>query len=448
MRVLNRALLVLGIGTAVWLRCTPVNAVGFALAEQSIVNLGYGLAGSAAMAEDASAVYYNPAGMVRLKSAEVDGGLAAIAFKVKFTNEGSVGPAGPAFPLGGGNGGNAGGLSWIPSFYVAAPFNDQLAFGLGVNVPYGLSTTYESGWVGRYQAIDSDIKTLLVNPSFAYRLTESVSIGVGLDAQYLHARLSNAIDFGTACFASPFGPAYCAAAGIAPGTADGTVTIKGDSWAFGYNVGVLIEIAPEARIGLAYRSRLKHRLEGTADFANPNLPPPLNALTAPLVNSNASTAITTPDTVSLSARVPIRRDAWLYADVTWTHWALVDEVRIQLSNGLPDTVLPAYWRNTTRVALGAGWAVDDRFTVRGGVSFEPSTVPNQYRTARVPDDNVTYLGLGLTYCASPSFKVDVAYGHVFEPSAPINNTIIGAGTLVGSSRISANIVGAQVRVLY
>ena len=176
--------------------CFPTNvlAVGFALEQQSVSNMGYGFAGGAASAEDASTIFWNPAGMTRLPKRRAVVGLNAIYGRARFTDQGTRSPAGPAFPITGGNGGNPVGLNWVPNLYYATDVTSDVKAGIGVNSPFGLKTKYPSDWMGRYQAIDSVLKSLNINPSVAWKVREGVSLGGGLNFQYFDATLSNAID--------------------------------------------------------------------------------------------------------------------------------------------------------------------------------------------------------------------------------------------------------------
>ncbi|MGB5080243.1 MAG: outer membrane protein transport protein, partial [Burkholderiales bacterium] len=171
-----------------------VHAVGFALEEQSVSNLGYAFAGGAANAEDASTIFWNPAGMTRLPGRQVVMGLNALYGSARFADQGTTSPAGPAFPITGGTGGNPVGLNWIPNLYFATDLAPDVKAGIGINTPFGLKTKYPSDWIGRYQAIDSILESVNINPSIAWKVRDGVSLGAGLNVQYFNATVSNAID--------------------------------------------------------------------------------------------------------------------------------------------------------------------------------------------------------------------------------------------------------------
>ena len=168
---------------------------GFAITEKSVKGLGNAFAGAAAVAEDASTIYFNPAGMTRLTGHQVQAAANIIIPSFKFDDSGSTTVLG--MPLTGGDGGDAGEAAVVPNFFYAHSLSEDLKIGVGVVSPFGLATKYDSDWVGRYHAIKSEILTIDINPSIAYKIHRMLSIGGGLSFQYVDAELTNAIDYGT-----------------------------------------------------------------------------------------------------------------------------------------------------------------------------------------------------------------------------------------------------------
>lgn len=419
-------------------------AVGFALEQQSVSNLGYAFAGGAANAEDASTIFWNPAGLTRLPGRQLTIGLTALYVSARFTDQGTTSPAGPSFPITGGDGGNAIGLNWIPNLYFATDLGPGLKAGIGVNSPFGLKTEYPSDWLGRYQAIDSVIETININPAISWRMRDSVSLGGGLNFQYFDATLSNAVDFGAACFGA-FGPAACAGAGIFPQTRDGIAKITGNSWGVGWNVGALFEPNPDLRLGIAYRSSIKHEVEGDARFSNPALPGAFSALPAAVgaVDSGARSTLKTPDSLSLSLYDQLDPKWALLADLTWTGWSKFKEIRVRFDNGAPDAVTPQNWRDTLRLSLGVAYKLNGQWTLRGGIGYENSAIPDSFRTARIPDNAHTLIGAGFNYRISRMNSLDFGYLHAFIKDGGVNFSSPGAGTLVGTYKVSADALGLQ-----
>ena len=417
----------------------PANGVGFALEQQSGATAGYAFAGSAG-AEDASSMFWNPAALGRLRGTQASGALHAIYGDARFTDQGTLSPAGSASPLTGGTGGNPVGWNFIPNLYFAADLTPTIKFGLGINSPFGLRTEYPSDWIGRYQAVDSVLKTANINPALAWKVSRTLSIGAGVSAQYFDARISNAIDYGTACFGI-FGPGPCAGAGILPQSRDGIAEVRGDSWGFGWNVGVLFDVTPELRVGASYRSKVRHEVKGDATFTNPALPAPFSALA--LQNTGARSTITVPDSATVGMALKLDDMITVVADATWTGWNKFNELRVRFDNGTPDAVTPANWRNTMRYAIGLGYQMNPQVKLRFGVAYEESAIPDEFRTARIPDNDHTILALGANYKLTKTSSMDFAYHRGFVKRAPINTTVTGAGTLTGNSKVSADVISVQ-----
>ena len=186
-------------------------AAAFALIEQSASGLGNAYAGQAASAQDASTVFFNPAGMTLLPDTQMAVSGHLIQPSLKFSGTFSA-------PVGGGQGGDAGGVAFVPNLYFVHPLARDIHLGVGINAPFGLKTDYDAGWVGRFQALKSEIKTINVKPSIAWKISDQLSLGAGLDIQRIEATLSN---------------------NISPSAPGSLMTVKGDDYGWGYNLGLL-----------------------------------------------------------------------------------------------------------------------------------------------------------------------------------------------------------------
>lgn len=319
-------------------------ASGFAILEQSVRGLGNAFSGSAA-AEDASTIFFNPAGLTRLSGSSVIGAGFYIFPSALFQNSGSTIVTGAS--LTGGNGGDGGSNVFVPNLYAAWDISDRIKLGLGINSPFGLKTEYDDDWVGRYYAVNSELLTININPTLAAKLTPNLSVGAGINLQYAEAELSNAIDFGLIGFSNRLR--------TRPQAADGFVELTGDDWSWGYNLGLLYEFTQRTRIGLAYRSSISHELEGNADFTVPAAVAPLTA-TGRFRDTGATTELNLPETVSLSGYHQLNPRLAVTSDITWTNWSRFEELRIKFDNPVePDSVQPENWHDTFRYSLGEGF---------------------------------------------------------------------------------------------
>ena len=391
---------------------------GFQLRENSASALGNAFAGAAASTEDPSIIANNPAGMIGLSGNQVSGDMSIIIPSAVFSG---TGRAVARQPITGGNGGDAGGAQPVPAAYGFYDASPDLKFGLALTAPFGLQTQYDSDWVGRYQALKSNIATININPNVAYRVSDWLSIGGGPAIQHAGAEFTNAINSTTVVhLANPFLPS-----GLT--LPDGLAKVTGDSWSVGYSLGALVELSPGTRLGASYRSQVSHRIEGTATFT---VPAPLAA--APqFQNTSARADLKTPDVVSLAASHQITSDLTLLAEVQWTNWSVVKTLRIERPDGSPLSDQPEQWHGTWFGSVGATWRPEPNWTFRGGLAFDPTPVRDQFRTARLPDADRYWLAFGLGYSWTQDFRVDAAYVHIFSPSPSINEVSQTGDVLVG-----------------
>jgi len=433
-----------------------VMAAGFALTEQSASQMGNAFAGGAAIANDASTIYFNPAGMTRLPR-QLVGGLHLISTQAEFS-----GSATDADPRGGslitgGDGGDAGGLGIVPNLYCTMPINNRLVLGLGVGVPFGLSTDYDDDWVGRYQAIKSEVATININPSIAFKATNSLSVGFGISLQYMEAELTQAIDQGSICIQALMAPppagagldaataaATCGALGLTPQGNDAFAKVEGDNWAGGFNVGLLYEPTSDTRIGLAYRSKVKQQLKGDANFRNAD--PFFTGAAFPVfVDTNVSAAIDLPKTISLSVYHDLSSQWSVMADATWTGWSSFDELRIDYDSFQPDTAVDEGWNDSMRYAVGFDYRHSNEWTFRGGLAFDESPIPNdEHRTPRIPGEDRTWVSVGFGYRMSPALGIDVGYSHLFVKEPKTDHGTLTTGTITGDYDAAVDILSAQL----
>lgn len=382
------------------------SAAGFGLIEQS-ATMGNAFAGGAAAAEDASTLYFNPAGMTYLPDEQLVIGVHATRPSANFDNDGSTRSAatgGLATP--GGGGGDGGGWAFIPNIYYAKAITPDIRLGIAISPLFGLKTEYDKDWVGRYQGIKSDLKTININPSIAFKVNEQISLGFGVSAMRAEAELTNAVDFGTLLGA----PALFQ-------RRDGIATIKGDDWAFGWNAGAIFQISDATRLGVSYRSKVHEKLEGTVSFSN--VPAPLAANPA-FSNGNVSAKLVTPDSVSLAIYHQID-DKWgMSGDIVWTGWSSFKDLTVVRNSGTQVASIPQNWQNAIRIAVGTNYKYNDRIKLRVGIAYDESPVPDEFRTPRIPDSDRIWLSLGGGYKLSPNSSIDVAYTHIFFEGSTLN----------------------------
>jgi long-chain fatty acid transport protein len=322
--------------------------------------------------------------------------------------------------------------------------------GLGVLAPFGFRTDYGRAWVGRYHAIESDLKTVEVAPTVALKLVDGLSFGASLLAEYAHVRLSSALDLGAVCelnvgqLGAP--PGSCAGLGLPVQGVDGFVRIKGDSWGFGYHLGLLWEASTRTRIGLSYRSMVRHEFDGPAEFAVPSRAAILRS-TGALRPTDASFTLDLPEVVRLGAHHELDERWALVAGIAWTHWARFDAVTFRFDNpAQPALVQPERWKDGYRYALGVIRRLGPRWTAQVGTAYDETPVTGPaFRTPRIPDSDRVWIAAGLGWRVTERLRFDLSYAHLFGLASSTRNADPVTGhVLRGRFEGAADLFGVQL----
>ena len=423
---------------------------GFQVNEQSARGLGSAFAGEAAAAEDASTIFFNPAGLTLLDGTQLVSSGFAIIPKAHFENHGShLNPAVGGAPLSGGNDGNGTPTALLQTIFLSHHLTDRVWVGLGASTPYGLQTSWSSHWVGRYNAISSSLLTVNVNPTIAVKVTDWLSIGGGADVEYAKARLTNALDMGSICqiFGARQGIPASACTDflkLRPQRVDGFVKVSGDDWNASYNLGILIRPSRDTRIGLAYRASVHHTLGGQADFDIPKKAQPLVKISGALVDTGGHATVDLPERLALAAFHQLTPQWAILADITWTRWSRFDELVFKFDNPKQPSITEVEnWNDSFRYAIGARYQASPQWSFRFGTAYDESPVPDpEHRTARIPDSDRVWLAAGVAYRWTDRIRLDLGYAHLFALGASTNSRdpVTGA-TFKGDITAHADIVG-------
>jgi long-chain fatty acid transport protein len=408
-------------------------AAGFELREGSTDWMANAFAGDTAKAYDASTVWSNPAGMVRLNSSEIDGSVNGIFPSSNFSGANFVGP-GTTTP--GTTGGNLIQSAATGGLYALWNIHPDFRIGFAADVPFGQRVTNPGDFVGRYQSLVSSISDEQVTISGAYRINDQWSVGGGPVIDFFSARLTQALNIGTSSAI----------------TGDPVADLHGDDVAAGFNLGVLYQITPDVRIGLDYRSRIGHGISGTQSVFVPPLLGLLSPTTAAALsaqNSPANTKITLPDSVTVGFYWQATPQLALLSDISWTDWSLLKTINvIPASPFAAPSSITENWRNTVAISVGANYQLTQALMLQGGIGFDQSPVTESNRTSRVPDSNRYLIGFGTQYGILPNLTVQAAYAHVFFGGAEVTSQASAtSGVLIGKYSNSADTVslGAKYR---
>lgn len=267
-----------------------------------------------------------------------------------------------------------------------------------------------------------------INPSLSYKVSDTVSIGVGINYQRAKAELTNAI--------------------LLP-TDTGKTKLEADDDGWGWNVGALFQVSPATRVGVAYRSVIDYKLEGSVTNTSDNG----TAVAAAAATSGPAIAeITFPDTFSLSAVHSLNDRLDLLGDVSFTRWSEINRVNVvNTTNGTLRESFVFDFDDSWRVSVGANYKWHDTWTLKVGVAYDQTPVKSETtRTVRLPDNDRTWLSFGGQRKVGQNGRLDLGYTHIFIKDAPINHTrsqqapgqFVPTPTLGTATTVSGNYEGS------
>ncbi len=410
---MKKTLTLTALGTI--LMAANVQAAGFHLREQSAAAQGNAFAGATAGAENASYSYFNAAGLTRHLGTQLNIGGTYIAPKAQASNVRDA------------NGNRGADINNIvhaavaPNMTVSHQLNDKAFVGLGLNVPYGMITKYDQDWAGADHGVTSKVTTVTVTPMAAYKVTDQLSLGAGLQMQYVKARLTNS--------AHPVQQLPQLKTNSA---------MEGDAFDLGYQLGAMYELNDATRFGLAYRSEVKHNLRG--DIGAELTPiPQVNAL----LNQDISARLTTPAMLSVGAFHELNEKWSVMAEYQRVFWSSFKSLDIRgdkfnQSNGLISKV-NENWRDTNFYAIGATYQIDHQWKWRLGLAYDESAVRLGHRTPRIPDSDRLWYSTGLNYQYNDKLSFDFAYTYIYAHKAHVDTALTNNAGMNASAEYSNSV---------
>jgi len=444
LRYTRRTGLPLAIAASSLILPAPAVASGYGVREWSAAAMGAAYAGASATGSDASFLAYNPASLAAVGS--YDSSVSLVGLFPSSSATYSTATTSALTPTGGLT--TPDGIiknAFVPNLGARMRLSPNWAVGLAVYAPWGLSTDYEDGWAGRYHALKSELLTVDVVPTVSYQFSDRFAVAAGLQVQYATGSLSNAIDMGTIgyVFEVP---------GAVPGAQDGSVTLDADGWGVGFTLGVMGEIAEGVTVGVSYRSAVTHTLNGPLDFTldSAGVGAALSGAAGLFLDTDSETVLTTPDRISVGARIRLSDQWTALGEFDWTNWSRFQELRVDPENPFqPDDVTTAQWEDSLFGSIGLEYQPNDQWTLRAGVGIDQSPIPDATRNPRIPDADRTWVSIGFTVQATEQISLSASYAHLFLPDEPIalNQLQTGnalRGNITASGEASANFFGLQL----
>lgn len=425
--------------TALYLFPMDASASSFQILEQSPAHMGKAFAGTASDINDASTVFFNPAGMTQLDDRMVTVGFNTIVITSEFNDVDSNT---------GGRAGETEEIGLVPNIYYVQPLQDDWALGFGINGPFGLTSSYQDDWIGRYLATDSELEVINAGVNLAYEFTDAFSAALGVSYQTLDVTLKNRVD---------------STLGVAPDPAsDSGAKVSGDDNAVAIDLSFFYAPFEATRFGLIWRQGGDFSLSGDAQFTlsaacAPGAGFPSGAPPAPTTGTlcagalvaregNIEADVELPDTITLSGSHDLTNQWTLHGDIAWTKWDSIETIVIvNTENDIGVDTLDLQYDNTLRYAVGTTYRNHDRWTFRAGLARDeaPQTDPALV-TPRIPDQDRIWVSAGFNYAFSDVLSLDAGYAHLFVDDTEINSVDPDTGhRVVGNFESSVDILGVQ-----
>jgi long-chain fatty acid transport protein len=341
-----------------------------------------------ARADDLSAIFYNPAGLVQLPGFQVMGGFSFIVPRTEIVAH--LGPVDSRNLV-------DSPVAAVPHFFASYQVANRVWLGMGVNSPFGLGVKYNETWPGSANVVKARVETLNLNPTLAVKITDYLSAGAGLDLMYFNFELKRILPLPL------IGPQM--------------LGLQGNTWGTGYNLGLQFKPLDYLAFGVSYRSQIREKVDGQANFR------PFNPLDA-----KASGSIILPDAVFAGVMVRPLEKLSVEAGFIWTRWSLFHNFDLKFDNALRTLSEQKHWHDTWRGQVGVEYRALPWLDLRAGYAYEHEPMPDRTADYLVPTTDRRHnlsFGTGFRWRA---MSLDLSYTLVLMPDRTVN-TSLAAGVL-------------------
>lgn len=394
-------------------------AGGFLTGTQGAKAMGMGHA-FVGQASDASAIYFNAAGLTNLKGINFMAGTTFISPKVDFTGPKPLTTTTSTVDK-----------TFTPiNVYGSYNMDNGLALGIGVYNPYGLGSEWSSDWIGRALAVETELRTFYINPTIAYQVTEDLSFGAGFIVVVSDIFMSRRIT---------------SVPGV-PVPTNILMELDGSgNTAYTFNLGVLYKATDALSLGLSYRHSAEIEFDGTVNFSNlsvgiPQVDP---ILAGAFRSSNGKATMKMPFDLRAGISFKATTDLTLNADFQYVGWESYKELAATFENPMFNMNAPKNWENSTTFRLGGEYAFD-ALAVRAGYVFDGSPIPTNTMDPSLPGKNRHEFNFGLGYQLTENIRVDAAYAYI-SFDADVNDSLLGFN---GKYKNSTNLFGFNVGLAF
>lgn len=381
-------------------------AGGIMIYEAGHEGTGLANAGSAVMASDPSILMTNPAGISQLAGAQINFNAQLILGDVSFSRDN-------ANTFGGNEGGNA--LKYLPgsSFFISHQLDERSSIGFGMYGNFGLALDYDDDWAGRYFAQESAIIGVSFQPTYAYKITDDLSVGLGPRFMLGYFRTEVAVNNNV----------------LGLGNAeDGQLRYKDTDWGTGANVGVLYNLNERTKLGLAWTSKIKLKFEDKPELkkiTNPLLRLALNRLDADQLNVDMNV----PQTVTTSVSYQLDPQWTLLGSLGWQDWSDFGKVGVEVDTDLGSTARTAQrqYKDTWHASIGAQHQINPKLRWNVGLGYDSSAVDDKDRTVDNPMNEAWRLATGVSYALQEDVDVHMSYTLIYLGDMDVQQTKARSG---------------------
>ncbi|ENM5727706.1 outer membrane protein transport protein [Vibrio mimicus] len=367
---------------------TLTQAAGFQLAEYSATGLGRAYAGEAAMADNASAQWRNPAMLTYLNGTQVSAGAiyvnpnVDVDGTVKHQQLGQTAASSKDFAHD----------AVIPNFYLSHQLNEQVVLGFALGTNYGMETDLGTEFAASHFGNQASVISKEANLNIAYQILPQLSIGGGV--RYVMGE-------------GHFGATAPAKNALKLPQGTTLKYMEGEDNSWGWQVGTAWQINEDHRLGFAYKSEVMMDFEGHAEGITYGAYKP------------GMMSIALPATAELASFHQLNEQWAIHASLNWTDWSSFKELTAVFPEK-SDLIKSENWEDNYRFAIGTTYQYDAKLALRAGVAYDTSAVDDKNRTATIPETDRTWVSLGASYVATPQLTLDAGFTYIFAKDATIS----------------------------
>ncbi|WP_418113361.1 outer membrane protein transport protein [Vibrio scophthalmi] len=409
----NKSLLSLAVACGLMSVATTANAAGFQLAEYSATGLGRAYAGEAAMADNASSQWRNPALLMQLEGTQVSVGAIYVDPNIDIDGTSTY------FKEHNAKADDFAHDAVIPNFYLSHKYNDKFALGFALGTNYGMETDLGADFAAANHGNQASVITKEANLNAAYQLTPAVSIGGGV--RYIIAEGSIG--------------AVAPAQAILGAAGKTLKYMEGDDKAWGWQLGTVWQINDANRIGFTYKSEVELTLEGHAEGEAFHLVA-LGSGVMPKPKYSGSMDLALPATAEIATFHQVTDKVALHTSINWTDWSSFKTLEANIPEfGANSSQLIKHenWEDNYRFAIGSTYQYNNKLQLRTGVAYDTSAVSEEHRTATIPETDRLWLSIGAGYQWSEQLSLDAGFTYIMAKDAKMHETDARGADLFGGS---------------